>query len=201
MTEELAFSRPAPAPDARNEEKLIASARDGVQAAFGELVARHQDRIYALAFRLTGNADEAADLAQETFLKAWRGMRSFRGASSFHTWLFRITVNEARSRIRYRAVRPAAASLDDRNDCPACGEDPSAQASRAERKEIVQQALLRLDPEQRMMVLLRDIEGRDYAEIGELLECPSGTVKSRLHRARMALKELLEPLLGGGKDE
>jgi RNA polymerase sigma-70 factor (ECF subfamily) len=201
MAEEMALRQVDPVPNAQGEASLVAAARDGEQKAFGELVTRHQDRIYGLALRLTGDAEEASDLAQEAFLKAWRGMRSFRGGSSFYTWVFRITVNEARSRMRYHAVRPVAQSLDEvAVGRPSRGEGPPEHAARMERKEIVERALARLAPEQRMMVILRDLEGRDYAEIADLLACPRGTVKSRLHRGRMALKELLAPLLGSGED-
>jgi RNA polymerase sigma-70 factor (ECF subfamily) len=192
-------------PETRDEATLVAAARDGEQDAFGELVARHQDKVYSLAFRFTGDAEDATEIAQQAFLKAWRGMRSFRGGASFYTWIFRITVNEARSRGRYRAVRPAMASLDSfggRAGTPAGrAADPADEAERVERREMVHRALARLEPDQRMMIVLRDMEGRDYAEIAGLLDCPAGTVKSRIHRARMALKELLAPMFGSGEDE
>jgi RNA polymerase sigma-70 factor (ECF subfamily) len=189
----------------RTDAELAAAGGQGDPAAFGELVLRHQDRAFNLAFRLTGNREDAADAVQEAFLKAYRGMPSFRRQSSFYTWLFRIVVNEVRSRRRSGSSRRPSFSLDaaggrDPADAPAGlrsnGPDPSEQASLAERRQIVEEALQSLEFDQRAIIALRDIEGRDYAEIAEVLGCPQGTVKSRLHRARMALKDALAPKLG-----
>jgi RNA polymerase sigma-70 factor (ECF subfamily) len=194
----------------RTDAELATASGQGDPAAFGELVLRHQDRAFNLAFRLTGNPEDAADAVQEAFLKAYRGIPSFRRQSSFYTWLFRILVNEVRSRRRSGAARLSSFSLDaaegrsaERRD-PAAGPaglradgpDPSEQASLAERRQIVEEALQSLEFDQRAIIALRDIEGRDYAEIAEVLGCPQGTVKSRLHRARMALKDALAPKLG-----
>ena len=182
----------------RTDVELSVASGQGDPAAFGELVLRHQDRAFNLAFRLTGSREDAADAVQEAFLKAYRGMPSFRGQSSFYTWLFRIVVNEVRSRRRAGATRRPSFSLDaaDGPGLRADGPDPSEQASLAERRQIVEEALQSLEFDQRAIIALRDIEGRDYAEIAEMLECPQGTVKSRLHRARMALKDALAPKLG-----
>jgi len=192
----------------RTDAELAAASGRGDPAAFGELVLRHQDRAFNLAFRLTGSHEDAADAVQEAFLKAYRGMASFRRQSSFYTWLFRIVVNEVRSRQRSGSSRPAVftlSSADGRStgDPPdaaaglrSTGPDPSEQASIAERRQIVEAALQSLEFDQRAIIALRDIEGRDYAEIAEMLGCPQGTVKSRLHRARMALKDSLAPKLG-----
>jgi RNA polymerase sigma-70 factor (ECF subfamily) len=182
----------------RTDAELAAAGGQGDPAAFGELVLRHQDRAFNLAFRLTGSREDAADAVQEAFLKAYRGIQSFRRQSSFYTWLFRIVVNEVRSRRRSGAARRPSFSLDaaDGPGLRADGPDPSEQASLAERRQIVEEALQSLEFDQRAIVALRDIEGRDYAEIAEVLGCPQGTVKSRLHRARMALKDALAPKLG-----
>ena len=192
----------------RTDAELAAASGQGDPAAFGELVLRHQDRAFNLAFRLTGSHEDAADAVQEAFLKAYRGMASFRRQSSFYTWLFRIVVNEVRSRRRSGASRPPVFSLssadgrsaEDPPDAPpglrSSGPDPSEQASLAERRQIVEEALESLEFDQRAIIALRDIEGRDYAEIAEVLGCAQGTVKSRLHRARMALKDALAPKLG-----
>lgn len=192
-----------------SDDELVAACREGRREAFGELVKRYQDRIFNLAFRLTGSQDDASETVQEAFLRAYRGLNSFRGDSAFYTWLFRITVNVTRNQQRFRAVRPVERSLDAGTghnepgsggrtlaaDLEAQGPDPVDEVSRVEHKELVEQALARLDEEQRIMIVLRDIEGRNYAEIAELLDCPCGTVKSRLHRARMALRDLLAPVL------
>ena len=197
----------------RRDADLIAACRDGQTQAFGELVTRYQDRVFNLAYRLTSNHEDAAEIAQEAFLKAYRGLESFRGDCAFYTWVFRITVNTVRSRQRFKAVRPSEVSLDAvspatesdsgqgrhslKTQLKADGPDPSEEATRAENKVIVEQAITRLGNDQRMLIILRDIEGRDYGEISEILECPRGTVKSRLHRARAALRELLAPTLAG----
>lgn len=209
MTEARPVEVDQPGAGGPSDAQLLAACRNGRTDAFGELVCRYQNRIYNLAYRFTGHAHEAEEVAQEAFFKAYRALESFRGESAFYTWLFRIVVNEARSRQRFRAVRPTEVSLsgahpDSAERAPAeptgqlhaRGEDPAEEAGRAERKRLVERALARLDPEPRMMIVLRDIEGRNYEEIAGLLGCPKGTVKSRLHRARQALKELLAPALG-----
>lgn len=203
--------KPAESPfRGRTDGELVAACCAGRKEAFGELVVRHQDRVFNLAFRLTGNRDDAAEVAQEAFLKAYRSLRSFRRESAFTTWVYRIAINTARSRHRFRAVRPAEVSLQmPKNRSDEAGrsrsrmEDfetrdpgPDEEASRAERRRIVGEAVARLNEEQRLMIVLRDIEGRDYGEIADLLDCPRGTVKSRLHRARMALKDILSGMLG-----
>ena len=208
MAEEHRVTPADPPPKRPDDRELVRASRRGETQAFGELVERYQDRVFNLAFRLTGNRDAAADAAQEAFLKAWSALDAFRGESAFYTWLFRITVNVVRSRHRYQAVRPAPRSLDanpragTHEDRPALADelkadvpDPAEEAGRAERRKLVEQALARLDPDQRAMIVLRDIEGRSYAEIAELIECPRGTVKSRIHRARLALKHILAPVL------
>jgi RNA polymerase sigma-70 factor (ECF subfamily) len=205
MSDTRADQRSGSSAARQTDAELAAACGQGEAAAFGELVSRHQDRAFNLAFRLTGSHEEAADAVQEAFLKAYRGMRSFRRQSSFYTWLFRIVVNEVRSRRRKRSSRGTDFSLDAASDCDrrrglagvqSAGPDPSEEASRAERRQIVEEALHALEFDQRAIIALRDIEGRDYAEIAEVLGCPAGTVKSRLHRARMALKEALAPRLG-----
>ena len=190
-----------------NDADLIAACREGRTEAFGTLVERYQDRAYNLAYRLTGSRDDASEAVQEAFLKAYRGIHNFRGDSAFYSWLFRITVNVVRSRLRFQAVRPKEVRLEtaERSDeygtdravsgMAADVEDPAETASRVERQRFVEDALRRMDPEQRMIIVLRDLEGHDYARIADLLECPRGTVKSRVHRARMALKKALAPVL------
>jgi len=199
----------ASATDKLRDSRLVAACRDGRKAAFGELAELYQDRAFNIAYRLMGSRDDAAEAVQEAFLKAFRGLNGFRGDSAFYTWFFRIMVNVVRSRQRFRAVRPREHSLDTapgRHEngerrgtataqIPAREPDPSEEAARMERKRLVEEALMRLDAEQRTIIVLRDIEGRGYADIGELLGCPRGTVKSRLHRARMALKAVLLPVL------
>lgn len=202
------MSHPPQSGNDPGDAELVAAAQTGDADAFGQLVTRHQDRAYNLAWRLIGNREDAAEAVQEAFMNAWRGMRRFRGGSGFYTWLYRIVVNVVRSRQRFEAVRPNEYSFDRPTarependpqnplqrfaaDCP----DPAESASRSERCRILQEAIANLDERHRTLIVLRDIQGHDYGEIAEILNCPRGTVKSRLHRARLALKESLAPVL------
>jgi len=202
-------SASASATEKVRDSRLVAACRDGRTAAFGELVELYQNRAFNIAYRLMGSRDDAAEAVQEAFLKAFRALNGFREDSAFYTWFFRIIVNVVRSRQRFRAVRPREHSLDaspgrrengERRgtataEIPAREPDPPEEAARMERKRLLEEGLMKLDAEQRTIIVLRDIEGRSYADIAALLDCPRGTVKSRLHRARTALKAVLSPLL------
>src|SRR5262245_58993184 len=172
--------------------------------AFDLLVERYQDRIYGVIARLVPDAELARDLAQESFLKAFKGLAGFTGGSSFYTWLYRIARNVVTSHQRYESARPKVSeSLDSeagerpalRLVAPSSGPDPVQTAVEAERKKFLLQALASLPPEFREIIVLRDFEDRSYEEIADLLEIPDGTVRSRLHRARMELRERLKPIL------
>ena len=189
-------------PDTREDTAWIQACLDGQREAFGHLVAKYQERVYNLAFRLSGNREDALDLCQEVFLKAYRNLEGFRGVSSFFTWIYRIAVNTALSRRRYVAARPGPAQLgaerESRPMPPPAEEkapDPADQAARKDVIRLVEQAIAGLDEEYRAMIVLRDIEGRNYNEIAEILDCPPGTVKSRLHRARRKLRDMLVDVL------
>src|SRR5262245_36196844 len=154
--------------------------------------------------KLVSDAEMARDLTQDTFLKAFKGLGSFSGDASFYTWLYRIARNVVTSHARYEAARPRiSASLDvpegERSPLrlvpPASGPDPVQGAVEAERRKFLLAALASLQPEFREIILLRDFEDRSYEEIAELLDLPAGTVRSRLHRARMELREILRPIL------
>ncbi|MCP4246925.1 MAG: sigma-70 family RNA polymerase sigma factor [bacterium] len=191
-----------------DEPGLIRRMQAGEMAAFAELVRRYQDRVYNTVWRICSHTEDARDLTQEAFLKAQQSIGSFRGQSGFYTWVFRIAVNLAISH-RRKAGRRRTQSLD----APAGGGDaeqagglaarmqekvPSSPAGEAMKSEIhghVAAALERLDDEFRTVVVLRDIEGLDYRQISEVLGIATGTVKSRLHRARVALREALGPVL------
>lgn len=187
--------------------KLVATARNGDRAAFGQLVLLHQDRLYNATFRLVSDRHEAQDIVQEAFLKALEHLPGFSGKSSFYTWLFRIAYNVAVSRNRKQQVRGQvslestlglagdnqAASLISR--MAAAVEAPSAASLRAEQAQLVQGALARLEFDHRTVLVLRDIDGLDYLQISEVLDLPVGTVKSRINRARAALRVELKGLL------
>ena len=189
-------------PDSREDSALVESCRGGDTAAFDRLVLKYEDRVYSLAYRLTGNPDDALDVAQEAFMKAFQSIGRFQGCSSFYTWIYRITANTAVSRRRYRTARPKTVSLGgivegERGALPSDPNqaDPAEDASQADLVRLVEEAIKRLDDEHRVVIVLRDIEGRNYEEIGEIIDCPQGTVKSRLHRARRMLRDILSAVL------
>jgi len=182
----------------------------GEMTAFTELVRRYQDRVFNTVWRICGHLEDARDLTQDAFLKAYESIGSFRGQSGFYTWLFRIAVNLAISH-RRSAKRRLTQSLDATPEAGLAGSqaatlaarmqekvphNPAAQAMSAEIHGHVVAALQKLDDEFRAVIVLRDIEGFDYSQIAEVLGIAPGTVKSRLHRGRLALRKILAPLLG-----
>jgi RNA polymerase sigma-70 factor, ECF subfamily len=184
------------------DQELIRKVADGDGAAFGTIVQRHEDRLYNTVYRLVGSAEDARDLVQETFVKAYQNLDGFRSSSSLYTWLFRIAVNTSLSHRRKRKWLQVGGTPNADGDSLTAAEipdaaapDPAAPIMAAETERIVQQALDELDEEQRTVVVLRDIQQCDYIEIAEILGVPPGTVKSRLHRARLVLREKLERLL------
>ncbi len=195
MTRQASKNEPA-------DEDLVQQVTDGHQAAFTVIVQRHQDRIHNLVTRMVGSAEDARDLTQDVFIKAYQNLDRFRGSSSLYTWLFRIAVNTSLSHRRKRKrVHLSWPPRDDADDGrqpgwadPAAG-DPSDPLMTAETEQIVQEALDTLDAEHRTVVVLRDIQHFDYREIAEILDVPPGTVKSRLHRARLMLRDRLRPIL------
>lgn len=185
------------------DDPLVAQARSGNATAFGQLVERHQDALFNGIFRMVGRREDAEDLAQEVFVKAYRSIARFEGRSSFFTWLYSIAVNAVISHRRKLGARRRirAMSLDAGGDgrpfdVAAPGPTPDAASEQHELGDRIEHAIAQLDDEHRTIVVMRDIEGFDYETIGDLLDCPQGTVKSRLHRARLALREQLKDLLG-----
>ena len=172
----------------------------GDTRAFEVLVLRYQARIVNYASAMVRDAGAAEDVAQETFVRAWRGMGRFRGESSFKTWLYRIATNVARTHLdrRGRQARIADRSLDDEAEPLQAGDVPSP-APDAEtslvRREAIDRALSELPDELRLALVLRDVEGLDYKEIAGVTGAPIGTVESRIFRARRRLRTLLRPLV------
>jgi RNA polymerase sigma-70 factor (ECF subfamily) len=180
-----------------DDASLIAATLDGDTAAFGQLVGLYQDRLYNSLVRVTGSADDAADIVQDAFVQAYVKLNSFRSSSAFYTWLYRIAFNLAMSRAR-RTHR--VASLDEMKASlgsePVDGQPtPEVNLQRREQVEMVQAALAELSTEHRTILVLREIEGCRYDQIAEILELPVGTVRSRLFRARMQLRDQLAPRL------
>ena len=186
----------------QDESELIARCRRGDREAFNCLVERHHSRIYNYAFSLARNHDDAMDVAQEAFVRAWVNLRSFRGDSSFITWMTRITRNLFLDTQKKRKNDPKI-SLDElmesQDSSPGReAEDPAPGPEETlltnERVEIVRKAILGLAPEHREILTLYDLQSFTYEEISVILKLPMGTVKSRLNRARRTLRDKLMPV-------
>ena len=179
-----------------DDAQLIDDALHGDSAAFGLLVRKYQDRLFTALLQVTASRGDAEDIAQEAFVQAYVKLASFAHGCSFYTWLYRIAFNAAISR---RRSRRKSASLDQSRDYngdePADGAElPEEEVLRQERAGLVQQALTKLNDEHRAILVLREMEGCNYETISQILDLPVGTVRSRLHRARLQLKELLDGL-------
>lgn len=174
------------------EKDLIRRAGQGDSDAFRQLVETYQAPVYRLALRMCGgDAALAEDAAQEAFLAAWRGLPRFRGDSRFSTWLYRLTTNAAIDWLR-REKRHRGMDDVTELELPDDGPSPQDQAEQAETQQTVRRALSRLSEEHRQVLLLRYMQELDYAEIAAALEISEGTVKSRISRAKMRLRELLD---------
>jgi len=181
-----------------DDAKLAEKARRGDQDAFAALVEENQGKVYNLALRLTGSAEDASDVAQEAFLNAWRGLPSFQGDCAFSTWLYRLTHNAAIDFLRRRSRQQGAGpvlSLDGEESglgglIPDPAPTPQEQVERRELQEALAQGLARITPEYRQALSLR-LAGLSYAEIAQALDVEEGTVKSRIARARLSLRNFL----------
>ena len=194
-------------PIAFDDLTLVKRFRQGDMESFSLLVAKYQDRIYNMLLRMCGRAADAEELAQEAFLRAMERIGQFHGRSKFYTWLFRIAANLAISH-RRRGGRIKFHSLSGPEDGDSSGADaltsplasrrqigPAEAAEAVETNECVMDALGQLDDEFRLVIVLRDIEEMDYAQVADVMNVPVGTVKSRLHRARAMLRDRLKGLL------
>lgn len=180
------------------DQELVRRAKAGDQDAFEQLVLDNQNRVYSLALRLSGDREEAADLAQEAFLKAWRSLPSFQGESSFATWVYRLTTNlciDYLRRQRRRQETAPSVSLDDEESGwaePADWEqDPHRKLEASERGCALARGLEQLPEHQRRPLILRELSGLSYQEIAQALDLDLGTVKSRIARARLSLRKIL----------
>jgi RNA polymerase sigma-70 factor, ECF subfamily len=182
-------------PVQRRDLILLERARDGDLDAFNDLVTLYQDQLYALVVRMVPDRDQAADAVQEAFFSAYRNLHTFRGGS-VKAWLNRISVNAAMDTQRARRRRPSQPypELEDDSWQPPAGEDadPERTAVLAERSRALSVALASITHDQRTAIVLYDIEGYDYAEIADMTGVSLGTVKSRIHRGRLALRDRLE---------
>ncbi len=189
-----------PTPGLEQIRRLVQRAQDGESAAFEGLVDAYKPKIYNYVLRMLGERETAEDVAQETFIKAYSSLASFRGASSFQTWLYRIASNLAIDSIRRRKHRQASYSLDEpldisggqvERDIEDDAAGPELQLESAQLQRRVSEAILELSPKLRTVVLLYELQGLSYEEIAEIVGAPLGTVKSRLFNAREHLKKIL----------
>ena len=189
----------------RTDQELLAAHVAGDHDAFGELFARHRDRLWAVALRTTGHPEDAADALQDALISAYRRAGSFRGDAAVTTWLHRVVVNACLDRMRAAKVRAADALPDDLEEYAGRGSlgtaeadgGPDATAIAHERRRQVLDALATLPDEQRAALVLVDMEGYPVAQVAEMLDCAVGTVKSRCSRGRVRLAELLDTLAPG----
>lgn len=195
----------APKTTHSDEARLLKLAQAGDRAAFGQFVLATQDRLFTLLARIVGDREEARELCQEAYLKALMGLQGFRANAHPYTWVYRIAVNLAVARLRkvrrhrvFSLDAPNASHVPSPHDRSSQTDSPDNQLLSKERNKQVIQALGRLDSEYRTVLVLRDVDGLDYKDISDVLELPIGTVKSRLFRARLALREELNRYLKGG---
>jgi RNA polymerase sigma-70 factor, ECF subfamily len=183
----------------RDDAALIRRCQRGDVEAMNELIQAYQKHVFNLAFRLSGNYDDAQDIAQEAFIRVFNSINSFRGEANFSTWIYRIVTNvfldeRKKQRVRDHGSLDEYLELEDSSvarqiEDPSPG--PEASVEQRERNEVVGQAVLALPENQRVMIALYHFQGRSYEEIADIMQLPIGTVKSRLNRARLALKEKL----------
>ncbi len=182
---------------ARPDAELITLSQQGDQQAFAELVGRYQAKVYTLAVRLLGDSEDARDAAQEAFIRVFGALRGFRSDADFPPWLYTITANVARDhwRRRKRERDAAAAPYDDTMMAADNRSSPEEILETKDTNETVQKAIASLPWEYREAVVLRHIQDLSYKEIAEIMKLPLGTVKTRIRRGRLMLRERLDPLL------
>jgi RNA polymerase sigma-70 factor (ECF subfamily) len=185
------------------ERSLLRRLRDRDERAFRELIDDHRDRVFNITYRMLGNRAEAEDVAQEVFITVFKTIESFRGDSKFSTWLYRVTVNHCKNRIKYLARRHDRDrdELDETSSqqtngavtgLPVRAQAPDKALQSAQREKLLQEAIAGLDDDQRAVVILRDVEDLSIEEICEITGLADGTVKSRLHRARLVLRKKMQ---------
>ncbi len=181
---------------------LIERSRSGDREAFDELVRRYEKQAYNLAYRLTGNYDDASDVVVEAFVRAYQGLHTFRGDAHFATWLYRVVLNTFYDTRKRAKGAQYTISLEEQMELDGdtltrqiedTAPGPEELVEQQEREQVLQRAIAQLPPERRVLIVLYHFESLSYEEIAQVLKLPVGTVKSRLNRARLALREILEP--------
>jgi RNA polymerase sigma-70 factor (ECF subfamily) len=184
----------------RSEAELLRASRAGDAEAFDCLVEVHYRSVYNTAYRMLRRPSAASDATQATFVRVWEALSSFRGDASFSTWVYRITMNVCLDELRRRKNEPFSLTEEDdegdpagQRDMPDFSDEPASTAEQRQLQELVHEAIGRLSEDFRAVIVLYDIRGLSYQEISDALDIPLGTVKSRLNRARSALREEMEP--------
>ena len=185
--------------ESAEDSRLIQECLNGRAEAYAALVRKYQDRLYNTVFRMVSNSEDARDLVQDAFVQAYRSLDRFHGDAAFYTWLYRIAVNAAISHKRRQKVMVSfEASGRDSSFDPAddtLQSDPSNRLEQDDRDRQVREALDGLPSEYRAVLVMKEIDGQKYETIAQMLNCPIGTVRSRLHRARLELRERLKHLM------
>jgi RNA polymerase sigma-70 factor (ECF subfamily) len=187
------------------DQELVRRVQAGDKTAFNLLVIKYQHRVLKLVNRFVSNLAEAEDVAQDAFLKAYRALPSFRGESAFYTWLYRIAINTAKNALVSNRRRPVDFDLDlqdpdqyERHARLKELDTPEGVLLTEEIRQVVEEAMAELPDDLREAIVLRELEGLSYEEIAEAMDCPVGTVRSRIFRAREAIDKRLKPLVDGG---
>jgi len=195
--------------DREIDQKLVERVQRGDKAAFDLLVAKYQRKIFRLLSRLIRDAAEVEDVAQEAFIKAYRALPNFRGESAFYTWLYRIAINTAKNWLVSQGRRAPTSTETDIEDAETFDDGehlrdlntPDAMLLTRQVADAVNRAIERLPEDLKTAIVLRELEGLSYEEIAETMNCPIGTVRSRIFRAREAIAEELRPVLNTTKDK
>jgi len=191
-----------------NDFDLVRAFKKGDYSAFEKIVLKYQDRVYNLCYRFLGDKEEAEDSAQDVFIKVYKALKGFRFKSSFYTWLYRIVINTCKNRVKSLAYRRSRSrvSIDDDQGSKEynvsavidLNDLPDVNLEKREKIDMIQEAINSLPPDQKTMVILRDIEGLSYDEIADITKNRLGTVKSKLSRARLGLRNKLEGIIYNG---
>jgi len=210
LQEERARKREADSAARIRDRRLVRRLKAGDERAFQEMVVTYQDRVFGLVFRMIGNRQEAEDIAQEVFISVYRGIGNYRGEGKLYTWMYRIASNTCKNRIKYLKGRNfhRASDIDETPAAHLAGHDggpvvtlqsqvpgPEAQIEGIRLEDAIELELNNLEPEHRLLIVLRDVQGLSYQDIIKITGLNQGTLKSRLHRARLALKAKLAPYL------
>ena len=179
------------------DEELVRRAQDGDERAFGEMVSRYEAKVYSLALKMVRNPEDAEDILQDTFLRAYRGIKSFKGDSTFSTWIYRITANSALMRLRKKQLPTVSIEDAEERETPVAiadwGPGPVEQVLNRELQQLMDEAIEALPAEFRQVFVLRDIEELSNTEVADILDLSVAAVKSRLHRARLKVRNRLAP--------